>query len=241
MKIALCMSGHSRSHERTVGGWSAHLLSRYDVDVFFHLWDTDGYRATGENTDGHSGVIEGNKIDVSKIQSLWKPAKIVIEQYSLFHDRFKDRADKWYAARNERGLRVIDRPLSNFSMLYKWHECNQMMLNSGTKYDAVIRTRPDMGLNGPISEEHLQQSDNLLLPRKGSWAADEPSDYMTIGTPELMTRWCDMYNQLDTKYENSIAEGDFSKALHIHRLFHYHLIDNNIPFRVIDVDCEIVR
>ena len=42
MKIALCLSGQPRCVKEGYEYYKKNLLDHYDVDVFCHVWDTDG-------------------------------------------------------------------------------------------------------------------------------------------------------------------------------------------------------
>lgn len=245
MKLCLCMSGHARSILQTHEGWNNHLLSKFDVDVFMHLWDTVGPRNKEiSNTDNQSGVLDDSpKIDVNEIIRIWNPLHIVVEPYQPRHTTFEERVKPWYIKRNELNERLIDRPLSNFAMYYKWWACNQLKCSEeklwSKKYDLVIRTRPDMNLTGPIPLDVIN-SDFAYIPKSGGWHSDEISDFMTIGTSAQIDLYCEIYNQLDQKFNDAVAEGDFSKALYPHRLFYWHFKNNGIPFKEIDIPCLIL-
>lgn len=245
MKVALCMSGHARTHYKTYGFWRDHLLAHHDVDVFFHLWDTIGPREMGGGLDGQAGVEVSPLADIQHIKNLWQPKRIAVDHYVYFHSRFNAQADRWYKTRWALGLRDIDRPLANFSMYYKWRACNDMKnqyaKEHDIKYDVVIRSRPDIALFDTIPDECFTDPSQTYVPIKGSWSPNEISDYMTIGTPEQLDHWCKIYEQVDEKYERSVAEGDFTKALYPHKLFYYHFTEHNQPFKQIDINCEIIR
>jgi hypothetical protein len=245
MKIALCMSGHARTHYKTYGFWRDNLLAHHDVDVFFHLWDTVGPREMGGGLDGKSGVEPSPHVKVDEIQSLWQPKQIFVDQYIYFHSLFESRSKKWYHTRNGLGLRTIDRPLANMSMYYKWRACNEMKnqyaKDNNIRYDMVIRSRPDIALFDPLPNECFTDQSQTYLPVKGSWGPDEISDYIVLGTNEQLDHWCRIYEQIDEKYEKALADGDFTKALYPHKLFYYHFVEHNQPFKQIDINCEIIR
>lgn len=120
MRIALLMSGHARTYERTHWGWYDHLFSEFDTDVYFSIWDTIGPRnMMPDGRDYESGVTPSSLIDVKDIESIWNPKALHVELYDKFHNEFLTRAQKWYTVRDRLGLRTIDRPLANFSMYYK--------------------------------------------------------------------------------------------------------------------------
>lgn len=245
MKIALCMSGHARTYIKSYEFWRDNLLSRHDVDIFFHLWDTVGPREMGGGLDGQSGVEPSPSVNVNELIALWQPKQVAIDPYIYFHPRFNVQADRWYKTRWALGLREIDRPLANFSMYYKWRECNQMKnqyaLQHGINYDMVIRSRPDVALFAPLPDEVFTDQSQTYVPINGSWSATEISDYIVIGTNEQIDHWCKIYEQIDEKYEKALADDDFTKALYPHKLFYYHFVEHDKPFKQIDINCEIIR
>lgn len=239
------MSGHARTYMETYEFWRDNLLLHHDVDVFFHIWDTIGPRQMGGGLDGQSGVLSSDPVDVNHVQQIWNPKQIWVDQYLYFHQRFLVQADRWYKTRAGLGLRDIDRPLANFSMYYKWYMCNEMKKRyaeqNNIQYDMVIRTRPDIGLLSPLPKRCFTNQKRTYVPIEGSWAPDEISDYMIIGTNEQLDHWCNIYNEIDDKYEKALADGDFTKALYPHKLFYYHFVDHNKPFRALNINCKIFR
>lgn len=245
MKIALCMSGHARTHMETYEFWRDNLMLHHDVDVFFHLWDTLGPRQMGGGLDGLSGVLPSDPLNRHDVERLWQPKQLWVDSYAYFHERFRVQADRWYKTRFALGLRDIDRPLANFSMYYKWWACNDMKNRHAEQhniqYDMVIRTRPDIALLAPLPETCFVDQSKTYVPIEGSYAHDEISDYIVIGTNEQINHWCNIYDQIDLKYDKALADGDFTKALYPHKLFYYHFVEHNQPFESIDINCKIFR
>lgn len=243
MKIALCFSGHSRTHLDTYSGWYQHLLSQYDVDVFFHLWDTTGFRNFYSDTTD-SGVLPGDYVTRNQFD-VWRPRDVAIDNYTVLEPYFQTIVDKWYTERARLGLRDIDRPVANAAMYYKWYVCNEMKRRAeeerGIKYDIVIRTRPDVDLLSPLPINIFVDTTKVWIPKVGSWATDEVSDYITIGTSEQIDTWCNIFLELDEKYKRALSEGDFTRCLYPHKLFYYHFIYHNLPFGEVDIACEIRR
>ncbi len=246
MRIALLMSGHARTYDRTHWGWYDYLMSEFDTDVYMSLWDTTGPRHMApDGRDFQSGVEESALLNYSDICEIWQPTAIEVHPYALRHQTFLDRAMQWYEVRDRLGLRTIDRPLANFSMYYQWNNCFTLMEETskriGVEYDMVIRSRPDILLSGPIPPEAFLDPKYVYVPTAGGWGGDEISDYMTIGTVDQIRKYCDLYNQLDDIFEWAVQDGDFTKALYPHRLFHFHIINSGMQYKQIDIPCEIVR
>jgi len=246
MKLALCMSGHARTYDKTYQHWYDNLLSKFDVDVYFSIWDTIGPRdMASDGRDFQSGVIDSCLVDQEHIRRIWHPKKLDIEFYKNLHDTFLSRANKWYDVRDQHALRTIDRPLANFSMYYKWNRCFNMMettmIDEGIHYDVVIRSRPDISLLGQMPIQTFIDPSYVYVPMAGSWGGDEISDYLTIGTVDQMRQYCDLYNQLDDVFNWAVEDGDFTKALYPHRLFHFHILRSGMKYQQINIPCEIIR
>jgi hypothetical protein len=79
------------------------------------------------------------------------------------------------------------------------------------------------------------------VPESGGWGGDEISDYMTIGTFEQMRKYCNLYHQLDDVFDWAVKDGDFTKALYPHRLFHFHILRSGMQYKQVNIPCEIVR
>lgn len=241
MKIALLMSGHARTYDRTFHGWNDYLLSKYDVDVFLDLWDTLGHRDNVQDgRDNLSGVIDTKAVDVNNICDIWNPVSIHIEKYdNILHEYFRERAKEWYRLRDEFNLRKIDRPLANFSMWYKWKSAFRLLRDD---YDLVIRTRPDVILRNTLPPEVFLDPSYVYIPIAGSWGGDEISDYMTIGTQEQIQKICNLYDDLDKMKKWAVKIGDFTKVLYPHKMLHYYMdVMINLSYKQINIDCEIVR
>lgn len=243
MKIALCMSGHIRTFDKTYQSWYDNLISQYNTDLYLHLWDSVGPKDMSQhNLDFKSGVDQSNMFNVENFVKTYGTSvnySLFVESYDVHYQKFSDRAVSWYEQRDKQGLRTIDRPLANFSMYYKWYKCNELI--EYKDYDLVIRTRPDIALNSRLPIECFVDSSQMYIPVAGSWGGDEISDYMTIGTQEQITKFCDLYNNLDEMYECAVANGDFTKVLYPHRMFHFWMERQNLNYKACDINCEIVR
>jgi len=245
MKIALCMSGHARTYAQTFETWRDNLLAHHDVDVFFHVWDTLGPRTYGRGAPGHSGIEQSELLNLDHLINIWHPTLAIMDKYVYFHQHFDTKSAKWYRTREALGLRDIDRPLGNMSMYYKWRECNNLRLRHAEQhnitYDMVIRSRPDIALREQLPAECFHNNSVTYIPIAGSWAENEISDYITLGTSEQLNHWCSIYDQLDEKYTSALESNDFTKALYPHKLFYHHFVDHNQPFKQVPINCEIIR
>jgi hypothetical protein len=124
MKIALGLHGlFSSQQDSSSSGFDGyqhikkHILDKGDVDVFVHSWEED-----------KSDLIEG----------MYNPKRMVFEEQKDFSDIIK-----------ERGLDLLERcprsPQSVFSHLYSVDKVMNLIFESDTNYDVVIKARFDLG------------------------------------------------------------------------------------------------
>src|SRR5579885_2523691 len=186
MKIAVCLSGHLRKFEETFPLLQKHLLNHYDCDIFLHTWDKMGYvsRYKGDaRSDETLKYIEA-------VQALYKPKKIVVES-SSFVEELKRQGDE-YAPH----LRNEPKHVGHMaSMFYKIYACNELknkyVRETGTKYNWVIRCRPDLLFHNKIDIPSEKSPGKIWMPKALS-SPDWYNDQFAIGSPDDM----DLYSSV---------------------------------------------
>jgi hypothetical protein len=258
MKIALCLSGHMRTHVWAHQFWQKNLLSLYDVDVFIHTWDTVGPRSFGKYSTEHnpvpredynSGILSSPEINISEVISTWNPKQFVVDAYADFHDTFQKQIVPILNERDRRGIPAgfeHHHPLSVRSMLYKRFVCNQLKIEyeqvNNMKYDLVIQTRPDIVLTSPISDDILHDHSLLYFHNCRSVTPDpEINDFGCIGSSENIDVWCDLYNKIDLLFSILQKEQNFFKFLNPHKMYYQYLLQENRAYKELDINLSIVR
>jgi len=114
-----------------------------------------------------------------------------------------------------------------FNMYYNIYKVNQLRVNyeqdNNFKYDAVIRTRPDLGL---VSEVNIKDYDlnSIIMPNDKWHGIDQTSnDQFAFGTSDAMSIYSDVMNHLE-KYEKQLK--DFGPET----VLGHHLKSNNISY-----------
>lgn len=198
MKIALCISGHLRKFEETHPTLYFHLLKNHDCDIFVHTWDKLGY-ACQFKTDN---ILDSTNHKLEDIERVYRPKKLIVES-SSFIDDLKRQAD------------VYAPHLSNCpkhaghmaSMFYKIYACNELRKNyeleTGTKYDLVIRCRPDLLFNNEIIIPQHDIQNKILMPRASS-NADWYNDQFAIANPEDMDLYASAYFDLPAYFKQKL-------------------------------------
>ena len=172
MKIAVCLSGHYRTHDTTFLNSYKKLYSKYDCDVFLHTWNINGSRIN------YQGVYRNDEDAMEDLTPLIWTSKqlkqkfnfkeVVLEDYKQPHQKFLNDSKLVREKRNNIQALKNRRVVHLYSMWYKALKCYQMMelyaKQTNTKYDIVIKTRPDLLLFDPTIQttpvnEHLPPFD----------------------------------------------------------------------------------
>jgi hypothetical protein len=180
VKIAICLSGHLRKFDQTAASLFKFLAVGHEYDIFIHTWDYMGYSCLYK-TDNTQDITQKY---LTRIEQLYHPKKIVI-QNSLFLEELK--LDSMQYAPH---LINVPKPVWHMSsMFYKIYAANELrklyQLETGTKYDWVIRCRPDLLFHGltHLPTEFIPQ--NIYLPSHlcgHNWLCDQ----FAIGMPDDM-------------------------------------------------------
>ncbi len=258
MKVALCVSGHARTYAFTHQFWHRHLISKFQTDVFMHLWDTIGPRSFGEGRSEHSplpredfdsGILQSSTLDINHIAKLWNPTSIVVEKYDTMHNALTQQVTPIIYERDRRGIPAgfeHHHPLSVRSMLYKRFQCNRLKIDYermyNMKYDLVIQTRTDVAITGDISSEILEDSNKLYFHNCRSVTPDpEINDFGAIGASEKIDLWCNLFNQQFRVFERIRGDDNFFKFLNPHKMYVQYLMEENQEYKEMDINLSIVR
>lgn len=145
MKIALLLSGHSRSFETTYPKFRETLLDKYDVDIFFTTWETVGWWSADTITQINP---DREFVNVSRIKELYDPVVLDIQNYfGFYEEHFKSQSSKYDHLLKDRRVRLLNPYCSYYKMqrIIKIFEDYTTLTNK--TYDVVIRTRPDILLD----------------------------------------------------------------------------------------------
>ena len=153
-RIALCLSGHVRTFERTFPGLKRHLLEPHDPDVFIHTWSVVGH----QNTWWRPRPSDDTRISPERLQSLYAPTKLLVEDNAAVLQRWHSRERRRLAA----PIYLADsqaEPQYIYSQLYSIHMANQLKADHEAArrftYDVVVRLRFDFDLESAVPEEEL--------------------------------------------------------------------------------------
>src|ERR1039457_6129089 len=190
--IALCLSGHFRSYEKTFDTLQKSIIGPFNPDIFIFSWENLGF--DGVRGDGH---LSKTTLDIKKINKLYNPKKILIEPSKNWN------ATK-YISRMGSGLR---HPEILFGMFYGVYKSNQLKISFENEnnfcYDIVIRVRPDIYFENSLNIDELkkcQESPSIYFPKFGNYSG--LNDQFCFGSSSEMNLYSELYNNLDKYFDS---------------------------------------
>jgi hypothetical protein len=192
MKVALLLTGFTRSYDSTYPYLKEHILDKYDVDIYISSWLESQMISKHEiQPINHIDVLDlyGKRIkkceflDLSEYnQNRFPPIQFLdrsddvfkvnpraIEHGTYWVERLRD---QWYTV--QRGFEMIDNPQD---------------------YDLIMRLRFDVAL---LKIDLLNK--NFVIPKDiGGWSY---SDHFAYGKYDEMKKYCTMFDHIETMYYN---------------------------------------
>ena len=178
LKIALCLSGQTRSFEKGYEFVKRNLLEQYDVDVFIHTWNSEHiekvgalYKPLAMRVDSPlKEDLDGKYTNTPNAQK-WPPRFTVSSYYSIYHSC---------------ELKTIEE------------------LNTGKNYDWVIKSRFDYALNTVIPFAELDNT-KLYIPNcRMVPTRDFGNDQFAFGSSETMNKYMSTYSYLNHYYDQGV-------------------------------------
>jgi hypothetical protein len=186
MKVALCISGHTRTFEDCFPNIKKYILDKYNPDVFISTWTDKGYWSRGSK-----GFNDSEKADINKVIVLYNPVTIDVEDYSKFEENFK-LLSKFF---ENKLYQEWVRPINIISMWYKIWKCNKIKENymdeNFVYYDLVIRIRFDI-----LFDKELPFINNKILVYHNVGDSDLIGDSFFMGNNKQMNKMCALYENL---------------------------------------------
>jgi hypothetical protein len=138
MKVAIVLSGHMRCWETVFPNFKTHFIDKYQPDIFIHTWADEGWWVPQEGVKGVDP--QSVALDAQKAYDTYRPVSMTVEDFDPYLPIFAKRVEAF--------TNFYHRPRNIVSMFYKmgaaFHLLEQHVLRTGTKYDLIIRMRPDM-------------------------------------------------------------------------------------------------
>lgn len=209
MKIAVCMSGHMRTYEKSLPYIKEQLLNYHNCDIFIHTW-------------------EDKKTNWNHVIKEYKPKSICIEEQKQFLDNYPNKHLTSQHIRSNLGV---------IGMYYKIYKCNELKIEHEkiyNKYDIVIRIRPDGILNKKIEFEIEFESEFLnniyvTVGNNNTWI----SDTFAYSSSENMNLYSNTYNHLNEFYDKENSLHPETMLRHCFNKYNLNPKINNMKFSVL--------
>lgn len=208
MKVALCLSGQSRTFEKCYPSQLAHIINKYNCDVFIHTWCYNGYNKSPENLhyrpeyniDNYDKYLNDNYIISNKIFFLYKPKKCIVEypDKSFFIKKLQSNIKHGF--------------FNTIMMQYGVYMSNKLKseyeLERKIKYDIVIRCRFDLSFTNVelifnnVNTIHIPPNENTNVsfdPNMKRLLETQGPSYMTndqfaYGSSDAMNYYSSLYD-----------------------------------------------
>lgn len=192
IKLAICISGFMRNYRllpRSIN--FKRLIQNHQVDIYISTWDIIGYSHCG------NPQLDYRKLNVANLKTFASNIKAYeVENYDAIKKSgiFATKIPATNVLREEPG--VLERIRSQF---YKVMRCNDMMLNSGIQYNAVIRMRPDLHFQEEIDIGSIMQdieSHKIFLNTDPCQREGVFGDQFALGNMYTITAYAHIYKRL---------------------------------------------
>jgi len=215
MKIALCLSGQPRYLEIGFDALFKNFISKYNVDVFAHIWFDE--KLIDTNIDfcipynrSHKWEKDADK----KVIELYKPKKTFFEppkQFSL--EPFKGANFELIAPNNVLSMFYSIKQANNLKCAYE-NENN-------FEYDLVIRARTDLILQNNLNFSLIDKN-KIYYYGLGQTMFDNISicnDQFALGSSKLMNIYSGLFDLLEfywATYKPPSMVGERILTTHLH-------------------------
>ena len=226
MKIALCLSGHLRTYDKTYESLYEQLLNKHDCDVFVSTWKNLGNKFA-YHCAYKDGADQGDDIvEVDTIQKMYNPISIHMDDADT--EEISGGLKKQYeglATRNGAKMSQI------MCMLYKIWDANELKAKhedkNNFKYDVVVRCRFDVYLKR-INLEMAMERTQFIPGHLGM------NDFIFAGSSKNIEDVCDIYTVMS-------PDVPFNQFENVEQLWNTHVVNNEIPHHTSDEGIEFLR
>jgi len=178
MKVALLISGYLRGYETNMKFIQDEIINKFsDVDIYLHI-------TKDENTeDKYLNQIEES--DIKLIINTLNPITTIIENNNHYSD------DK-----------SVNNVRNHWSKLYKLNQLKLIKENETSKYDLVIRYRPDLNIKSENIFDIKISYKTIYIPKDAkidklkliNITDGYLCDALAFGSSESMDKYFDIYN-----------------------------------------------
>ena len=213
------------------------------------MWDRIGPAVKSWSPEKDTdGVHKSRLININSVRKLCNPVALVVEKYEHKVEAFKKKADPVYDIIDRLELSRVNQPTANFSMYYKQWRCNQLKRAHESlhkfRYDAVIRTRFDVRINHPLTQEMLNDMSKVWTSTNtpGGPIGNEVNDICIVTNSRNMDIMTNIYLTFEHKLKTYEKAGEPYNAIQPHIMFARHITDNGlVSHETPELQVNIVR
>jgi len=235
-KVAVCLSGHLRTFEKTFKSLRDNLINPLNCDVFIHTWETLGSENSKGGSD-QSSSITTTKSKLSLINEVYSPKKINIERFDK--DYFINLGNKIIVPEKER-IFVVGHLGYHFAMFYSILKSNDLKseyeIENNFKYDYVIRIRPDIFLESRIDRSIFPVNPKIItVPIIAQYCYEGMNDQIGIGSSDNMNIYCSLFNNMTQYCQQRVT------TIRPEALLKYHILKNGISVEKKHINYALMR
>ena len=212
MRIAILLSGHVRSYQKTLNNFEQNFINNleeagHEYDVFISTWDNDGMKRAG---GGHSQELTNNSVNIAKLKNSlnksYQPKKLEIEENNdyLFVKKHVGKILKKYPKLKNEKIRynVKQHVEGILCQLYKIKKSFNL-IDDISQYDVIVKYRFDLFIKNKVdwSDKQFVEriTEGLYLKTKNKLMPDGTinwGDTIVIGPCALMKYFCMSYDYI---------------------------------------------
>jgi hypothetical protein len=194
MKVAVCLSGHMRSYEKTWKSWDKVVLQQYAPDVFIHTWENEGTRKDPQAP-----------IQIENIIKWFQPRTLQVENYAQASTQWSQltRTLEEYRDAMGDGWKFCSPPalLSTARKVWLCNELkNEFRHHYLIGYDLVFKARPDLYIYEDCIRYALEARNSpIYFVKSGDTAGIDHAHVesivpeVVIGQEHVVDHFCNFY------------------------------------------------
>jgi hypothetical protein len=195
MRVALLLSGLTRSALSCYENLHEVLLSKHDVDIYISTYKQSNI------SGGDDTKQEFTEDDVESVIELYKPKKIIVEDYNFLKNEFVSKYSRYT-------IEQTCIPIRQTSSFYKLNNVFELVPEG---YDIYIASRMDVLFLGDFNLESFLNKKTLSIPSNSYKQTTSENGYyysrlsdnlgilnaIAVGNYENVKCYCSIYQYLD--------------------------------------------
>jgi hypothetical protein len=203
MKVAVCLSGQTRSMERCLDSLIKYIIEPLDADVFFHFWSESqtnpGLDKSWYQLDSRPDWPPFDGDLANEVFSRLKPRKFIVQPQIAFNDSsfVQD------CVREPHRMQAVSfqHVLSMYYSIYMSNQCKSLWeTKNELTYDCVLRCRTDTEFFSEIPSEYLEDLSKIYLPSEQGYGGY--NDQFAFSSSYNMDIYANCFNFIYEHWDN---------------------------------------